>query len=142
MHDRSATHPAGANVPPAEADQGGGVPVLEVSVGDCEHGPVLVLSGEADLTTLERLTGALDAQIRAGARLLTVDVSGLRYADSASIMALARAARTLREAGAELVLLRPRPAIARILSLTGVDQAMTVRCEGEPSAERHGGGPG
>jgi anti-sigma B factor antagonist len=108
------------------------VPLLEVSVSDGDNGPVLALSGEADLTTLRQLNSALDEQIWAGPRLLTVDLSRLRYADSATIAALVHAARTLRGQGGELELLRPQSAVARVLSLTGVDQALTVRGETEP----------
>ena len=122
---------APARVPAVEAAQGGAVSLLHVSLNEGEHGPVLALSGEADLTTLGELNGALEEQIRAAARLLTVDLSMLRYADSASIAALVRAARTLREQGGELELLHPQQAVARILSLTGVDQVVTIRCEQE-----------
>jgi anti-sigma B factor antagonist len=107
------------------------VPLLEVSVTDGQYGPVLALSGEADLTTLGQLNSALDEQIWAGVRLLTVDLSRLRYADSASIAALVQAARTLRGQGGDLELLRPQPSVTRILSLTGVDQALVIRGEGE-----------
>ncbi len=124
---RPAATAARAGVPAAEPDRGGPVTLLQVRVAEDERGPVLVLSGEADLTTLDQLNGALDAQIWAGARLLTVDLSGLTYADSASIAALLLAARTLRGQGGELELLHPQPIVARVLSLTGVDQAMTVR---------------
>lgn len=106
--------------------------LLRVSVTDGEDGPLLVLSGEADLTTLGQLNSALDARLHDGAGRLAVDLSGLRYADSASITALVRAGRTLRAKGGELELLHPQPAVARILSLTGVDQLVVVRGECEP----------
>ena len=54
--------------------------LLEISVAAGEAGPVLTLSGEADLTTVAELTGALSAQLAAGARHLTVDLSRLRFA--------------------------------------------------------------
>ncbi len=101
--------------------------LLEACVTDGQYGPVLVLSGQADLTTLAQLNSALDAQIWAGPRLLTVDLSRLTYADSASIAALTLAARTLRGQGGELELLHPQATVARILSLTGVDQVVTIR---------------
>lgn len=109
--------------------------LLEISVtaGDC--GPVIVLSGEADLTTLTQLNGVLNDQMSAGARFLTVDLSKLRFADSASIAALAMAARTLRDQGGKLELLDPQPAIARVLSLTGTDQIVTVRARTEPGLQ-------
>jgi anti-sigma B factor antagonist len=101
--------------------------LLNLSVTGAASGPVIVLSGEADLTTLAELSGVLNEQIWAGARLVTVDLSGLRFADSASITALAQAARALRDQGGDLELLDPQQSVARILSLTGVDQVLTVR---------------
>ncbi len=73
--------------------------LLEISVADGEAGPVLILSGEADLTTVAALTDALSAQLAAGARHLTVDLSRLRFADAAVIRALVRAGRRLKGRG-------------------------------------------
>jgi len=103
------------------------VSLLEINVVAGETGPVLVLSGESDLTTLDQLNSALDKQLWADARFLTVDLSGLRFADSATVAALAQTARTLRDQGGRLELLRPQPAVARVLDLMGIDQILTVR---------------
>ena len=59
--------------------------LLEISVAAGEAGPVLTLAGEADLTAVAELTEALTAQLTIGARHLTVDLSRLRFADSAVI---------------------------------------------------------
>ena len=61
-----------------------------------ESGPVIVLSGEADLTCAGQLSALITAQLAGGTRQLTIDVSELRFADSASIRTLALAARTRR----------------------------------------------
>ncbi len=100
---------------------------LEVLVTAGGPGPVLRLSGEADVTTVARLQAALDEQIAAGARFLTVDLSRLRFADSASIHVLARAGRALSDQGGRLELVDPQPVVARTLSLLGVDRILTVR---------------
>ena len=101
--------------------------LLDIRVAVTETGPVMMLSGEADVTTLAQLEDALNAQIAAGARVLTVDLSGLRFADSATIGALARAARTLKAQGGRLDLLNPQPGPARVLTLLGIDEILTVR---------------
>ena len=103
--------------------------LLEISVTAGESGPVLMLSGEADLTTVAELRDALAAQVASGARHLTVDLSRLRFADSSVIRALVLADRTLRERGGRLELAHPQPVVARALSLLGVDQAIEVRDE-------------
>ena len=101
--------------------------LLEISVAAGQTGPVLTLSGEADLTTVAELTDALSAQLAAGARHLTVDLSRLRFADSAVIRELVLAGRTLKDRGGGLALARPQPGVARALSLLGVDQAIEIR---------------
>jgi anti-sigma B factor antagonist len=103
------------------------VGLLEISVAAGESGPVLTLSGEADLTTVAELSEALTAQLASGARHLTVDLSGLRFADSAVIRELVLAGRKLKERDGGLELANPQPAVARALSLLGVDQAIEVR---------------
>ena len=109
--------------------------LLDISVAAGEVGPVLKLSGEADLTTAAELTGALSAQLAAGARHLTVDLSRLRFADSAVIRALVLADRTLKKRGGGLVLTHPQPVVARALSLLGVDQAIEIRNEMSAGAD-------
>jgi anti-sigma B factor antagonist len=103
------------------------VGLLEISVAVGETGSVLMLSGEADLTTAAELTDALTAQLATGARHLTVDLSRLRFADSAVIRALVLADRMLKNRGGGLALAYPQPGVARALSLLGVDQAIEVR---------------
>jgi anti-sigma B factor antagonist len=103
------------------------VGLLEISVAVGETGSVLMLSGEADLTTVAELTDALTAQLATGARHLTVDLSRLRFADSAVIRALVLADRMLKNRGGGLALAYPQPGVARALSLLGVDQAIEVR---------------
>jgi anti-sigma B factor antagonist len=108
---------------------------LGIFVAAGEAGTVLTLSGEADLTTAGELSQALTAQLSGGARHLTVDISELRFADSASVRALVLAARTLHDRGGALVLLRPQPAVARTLELMGADQLATIRAGTEAEAE-------
>jgi anti-sigma B factor antagonist len=103
------------------------VGLLEISVAAGAAGPVLTLSGEADLTTADELTEALAAQLATGARHLTVDLSRLRFADSAVIRALVLADRTLKKRGGGLALAHPQRVVARALSLLGVDQAIEIR---------------
>jgi anti-anti-sigma factor len=100
--------------------------MLKASVAAGRSGPVIVLSGEADLTNVAELSALISAQLADGIQELTIDMSGLNYADSASVRTLVLAARTLKERGASLVLLRPQPSVARILTLLGADQMLTI----------------
>jgi stage II sporulation protein AA (anti-sigma F factor antagonist) len=122
MPDGDSTAPAG---------------MLRASVAAGVSGPVVILSGETDLTSTGQLSALITAQLSGGTRQLTVDVSGLRFADTASIRTLVLAARTLKERGGSLVLLRPQPPLARMLDLLGAAQMFTIRREiySEPGSE-------
>ncbi len=115
---------------------------LTASVTAGESGPVIVLCGEADLTSAGQLSALITAQVSRGTRQLTVDLSGLRFADLATIRTLVLAARTLQERGGDMILLRPRRPVAKVLALTGADQMFTIReTHGEPEPESKAGLP-
>ena len=103
------------------------VAALRTSALAGADGPIVVLSGEADATTLPLLREVLAEQLEAGARLLTVDASGLSFLDSASMRVLILAARALRGRHGRLVLARPQPVVARLLEITGADRLLDVR---------------
>jgi anti-sigma B factor antagonist len=100
---------------------------LEISVAAGHSGPVVTLAGEADIQGSAELSAVLAAQLSAGAVHLLVDIVDLSFADSTAVRALALTARALRDRGGTLVLLRPRPAVARVLELMGADQLMIVQ---------------
>jgi len=85
---------------------------------------VVRLSGEADLSVARQLGDALNAQLASGASHLTVDLSRLRFADSAAVRALIKAHHALKHRGGTLELVGAQPEVARVLSLLGVDQAI------------------
>ena len=126
MPDGDSTAPAG---------------MLRASDAAGMSGPVVILSGETDLTSAGQLSALITAQLSGGTRQLTLDVSGLRFADTASIRTLVLAAKTLKERGGSLVLLRPQQAMARLLDLLGAAQMFTIRGEthGEPGSEDRAG---
>ena len=100
---------------------------LRTSASAGADGPVVALSGEADATTAAELRETLAAQLDTGARLVTVDASGLSFLDSASLRVLILAARALRGRHGTLVFARPQPLVARLLEITGADRLLDVR---------------
>lgn len=131
--------PLPVHMPDGDSAAGQGMLTARVAAG--ESGPVIVLFGEADLTTVAQLSALITAQLAGGTRQLTIDVSGLWFADSATIRTLMLAARTLRDRGGSLVLLRPQQSVARMLALTGAEQMFTIRGEthGEAESESEAG---
>jgi anti-sigma B factor antagonist len=101
--------------------------VLQASASDGADGPVVVLSGEADATTAGLLREILTAQLDTGARLVTVDASGLSFLDSASLRVLVLVARALHGRHGTLVFAYPQPMVARVLEITGADKLLEVQ---------------
>ena len=100
---------------------------FRASVSAGESGPVITLSGEVDLSTIAELSDLVTAQLAGGTAHLTIDVSGMSFADSASMRVLMLAAMTLRKRGGGLVLLRPQPSLTRLLAIMDADQVITVQ---------------
>ena len=109
--------------------------MLRASVSAGESGPVITLSGAADITTAAELSELITGQLAGETQRLTVDVAGLDFADTAAIRVLFVAAKRLRQRGGDLVLLRPQRALARVLEILGADEVVTIRRKTEAEPE-------
>jgi anti-sigma B factor antagonist len=107
------------------------VSTLRASVSAGKSGPVITLSGETDVTTVAKLSELVTSQLSGGTLYLTIDASGLSFADSASVRALVLAARTLQQRGGGLIMLRPQRVLALMLEIMGADQMITIRGQSE-----------
>lgn len=83
------------------------------------------------------LRGLLAAEVAKKRRLLVIDLSRLRFMDSAALHAISRASRDLNRDGGVLALAAPRDPVARVLNLSGADQLITVH----PSVQEAAGQP-
>ncbi|HEU5387382.1 MAG TPA: STAS domain-containing protein [Streptosporangiaceae bacterium] len=111
---------------------------FHASVVAGESGPLIGLTGEADITNAAELSELITGQLAGGTLHLTVDVAGLNFADTAAIRVFILAAKTLRQRGGDLVLLRPQRTLARVLEILGVDEeviAIRGKTEARPEAE-------
>jgi anti-sigma B factor antagonist len=88
----------------------------------------VIASGEIDLYTAPRLHSELAAVIAnaAPATRVIVDMSGVEFCDSTGMNVLLSCLRQVRERGGELELAAPRPAVMKILQVTGLDSVFTI----------------
>jgi anti-sigma B factor antagonist len=85
------------------------------------------LGGEIDLYTAPRLHGELVTILSGDAPVqIVVDMSGVDFCDSTGMNVLLAAHRRAREQGGDLELAAPRPAIRKILQVTGLESVFTV----------------
>ena len=84
------------------------------------------LAGEADVTGIQALNALLEAETSKRPALLIIEMSALRYMDSAALHTILRAHLVLAKAGGRLALVSPRDAVARVLHMTEADQVVPV----------------
>ena len=83
--------------------------------------------GEIDLYTVPRLQRELTSVLATGDPVrLVVDLSGVDFCDSTGVNVLLAAHRQAREKGGNLELAAPRPAVRKILQVTGRETVFRV----------------
>jgi len=109
---------------------GGRVRAVELNVSSRSHGDhaIVIAAGEIDLYTAPRLHTALSAVIAKATpkSRVTVDMSAVEFCDSTGMNVLLSCLRQVRERGGELELAAPRPAVMKILQVTGLDSVFTI----------------
>jgi anti-sigma B factor antagonist len=84
------------------------------------------VTGELDIATAEQaytyISDAMDA-LGHGPAPFSIDLSGLTFCDASGLGVLARIARHARQAGRQLRLTSARPALVRIIRITGLDRS-------------------
>jgi anti-sigma B factor antagonist len=88
----------------------------------------VIATGEIDLYTAPKLQTDL-AVIVDGvgpAARVVIDMSGVEFCDSTGMNVLLSCLRQVRGRGGELELAAPRPAVKKILQVTGLDAVFTV----------------
>ncbi len=88
---------------------------------------IVALVGEIDLYTAPRLQSELTAALNVDHPVrLVVDMAGVEFCDSTGINVLLAAQRLAREHGGNVELDAPRPAVRKILQVTGLESVFTV----------------
>jgi anti-anti-sigma factor len=106
---------------------GGPGSLLEVSVAAGDPGPVIVLAGEADRSSVSQLNEVLTAQLSARTRCLTIDATNLRSIDQTTAQALMLAALIVIVQGGRAVLVNPREQVLQVLNRSRVTEMFTVQ---------------
>ncbi len=130
--DGAAGIDGGSDVAVMTAEPGHGFKALkELQLGlscraDEDGNPVVSMTGELDIATAGQaygyVTEVIDAQDRPLAPV-SMDLSGLTFCDASGLSVLARIARHARQAGRPLRLTAARPALLKIIRITGLDRS-------------------
>jgi anti-sigma B factor antagonist len=87
---------------------------------------VLEIRGDLDIAVSGLLGHELDELLDLNRTQVAVDLSGVQFMDSSALSALVQAHERARERTQQFVLLRPSPACAKVLNITGLDRVFGV----------------
>ena len=104
------------------AEQPESAPLGVETTTDAPGGPVIALSGDLDISSVEQLRSAVSEVAEAQPEELTFDMSGLRFMDSAGIAVLLGAAGKVPS----VRLCNPTRAVRRVIELTGLTEVLKV----------------
>jgi anti-anti-sigma factor len=108
--------------------------LLTVGVSRNEDQVVVVLAGELDIATIERVKDALDELDQAPASRLVIDLSRLSFLDSTGLAMFVALERRCRENGGPALEIRPGPpAVQRLFELVGAAGRLPFSVDGGAS---------
>lgn len=87
---------------------------------------MVTVGGEIDLYTAPQLRDALVGALEDGARRLVIDMSRVEFCDSTGISVLLSAMKRSRDKEGDLELVAPKPAVTKVLEVTGLDEVFTI----------------
>ena len=104
---------------------------------------VITITGELDLYTAPRLEEALARASAGTPPRVVVDLARTAYMDSTALRVLTAALKRFRERGGELAIVVTQPPIAKLFTITGLDQVFPIcPTESEALARARSGAPG
>jgi len=109
--------------------------MMELQIGARREGTVTVIdvAGEVDLYTAPRLEEALTSGSTGAPPLVVVNLSKATYMDSTALRVLTAALKRVRERDGALTLVSTHPKIAKLFTITGLDQVFSIYAD-EPEA--------
>ena len=99
---------------------------LDVVVRSVRDRLTLALRGEIDLGSAPIVRASLDGAVAESHPVVEVDLAGVTFMDSSGLGALAAAHQALVAAGRQLVVTGAQGTVRRVLSISGLDQAVDV----------------
>lgn len=105
----------------AVGDEGSAIASIVRSTDDKGY-PIIQVTGELDLSNVNRLRSALNEIFAERPARLAIELSGLTFMDSSGIALLVEAAQRIDT----LELQKPSPLIRRVLQATGVSEILRL----------------
>jgi anti-anti-sigma factor len=98
---------------------------MQVAIDESGKAATLILAGRLDISGAEVVALPL-ATLSGSKDSLSVDMSGVTFIASIGLRHLIAAARALGRRGGHLVLLNPTPAVAEVITTTGLTDLLQI----------------
>ncbi|MEU6713839.1 STAS domain-containing protein [Nonomuraea purpurea] len=104
---------------------------MELKVSTRSHAgcALVAITGEIDLYTAPQLQSEFTRLLQDGPSRVVIDMSAVDFCDSTGMNVLLSALKRMKEQGGALEVAAPRPAVRKILQVTGLDSVFTVHDE-------------
>ena len=106
---------------------------LDISVYRESNETIVELTGEIDLQTAPRLTGAVDAALAEDPARVVLDMGGVTFCDSRGLGTLVVLSRAATRSRAVLVLANLGDFLQRLLAVSGIGEHFVIREGGSRS---------
>lgn len=118
---------------PVRPTCGAGTPISNSDLGvttldGVEDTIVLAVTGEIDMSTGQAFRDALDHAVERSHDVV-VDLAGVSFMDSTGLNALIRGAQQAQRLAGTVRVRSPRPAVRRVLDITGAAQIIAIEAE-------------
>ena len=99
---------------------------MKYEISDAAGGPILALRDQLTFADRDPFEGVIDKLLARRARLVTVDLSGLDYMDSAGLGMLLTLRDRTERAGADVLLRNPKSEVRELLALACFDTLFKI----------------
>ncbi len=102
-------------------------PDLSISVQHAPDEAIVTLAGEIDMSTVARLSRAVEDLLHPAPSRIMLDLGGVTFCDSQGLGTLVVLSRRANQAHSHLILVNLRDFLLRVLDITGLRGALTIR---------------
>jgi anti-sigma B factor antagonist len=102
------------------------VTILEVETRQGEDLAHVVLRGELDLSTVDKVEKALAVLHEGDDEVLVLDLSGLTFLDSTGLRLMVTADQRAQKEGRRLVIVKGPDTVQRVFSITKLDETLEM----------------
>lgn len=99
---------------------------LRIEVADTTSPTTVVLTGEIDVSTSNRVREALIAISNSGESSVVVDMANVTFMDSTGLAALVGPLKRFRSMNGQIVLHSPSKGVQKVLEITGLTRVFTI----------------